>query len=101
MIKQTLQNRGKEFFRSVVKEAVLMDHPVEMTPNVLIVSHGGFINTLFSFLLDEMNCTLPPNADFSVRANTCISIFKIEVCINTFAVIAMECQDIFNADHLG
>ena len=77
-----------------------MDHPVEMTPNVLIVSHGGFIRNLFSFLLDEMNCTLPPNTDFSVRANTCISTFKVEVCTKTFVVKTMECQDIFNADHL-
>ena len=78
-----------------------MDHPVEMTPNVLIVSHGGFIRSLFSFLYDEMNCTLPPNADFSVRANTCISTLKIDVCTKTFVVKAIECQDIFNADHLG
>ena len=99
---ETLQNRGKEFFQSAVKETALMAHRVHpMTPNVLIVTHGGFIRQLFSFLFDAMNCTLPPNADFSSCANTCYSTFKIEVCNETFAVKSMECQDLFNADHLA
>ena len=97
---ETLQNRGKEFFQFVVKEVVLMNHPVEMTPNVLIVTHGGFIRQLFSFLFDAMNCTLPPNADFSSCANTCFSIFKIEISTELFAVKTMECLDLFNANHL-
>ena len=97
---ETLQNRGKEFFQFVVKEVVLMNHPVEMTPNVLIVTHGGFIRQLFSFLFDTMNCTLPPNADFSSCANTCFSTFKIEISTESFAVKTMECLDLFNANHL-
>ena len=55
--KETLHNRGKEIFQSIVKEVALMDHAVEVTPNALIVTHGGFIRQLFSFLFDEMNCT--------------------------------------------
>ena len=97
---ETLQNRGKEFFQSVLKEVALIDHPVKMVPNVLIVTHGGFIRQLFSFLFVALNCALPPNADFSSCANTCFSTFKVEVCTKTFAVKSMECQDLFNADHL-
>jgi len=98
---EDVQNRGRAFLKLMLKEVATMEHPVEIIPNVLIVSHGLFIRNLFSVLFDELNCSLPPNADFSSCANTCYSTFKVEICAEKCDVITMECQDLFNSDHLA
>jgi len=98
---EDVQNRGREFLERMLKEIAIMEHAVEIIPNILIVSHGGFIRNLFSVLFDELNCLLPPNADFSSCANTCYSTFKVEICAENCEVNTMECQDLFNADHLA
>ena len=77
----------------------------EEVPSIIIATHRGFIWELFTkILFDEMNCSVPPNADIPLKfdiKNTCFSRFEINVCTENHIIETMKCQELCNAMHLS
>lgn len=76
----------------------------ELVANVLVVSHGAYMKTLFDYFLIDLKCSLPATlskSDFtSVSPNTGISLFIInfekEKVKPTIQCVCMNLQDHLN-----
>ena len=82
----------------------------EKEHNVLIVSHRMLICHLLSIIFNEMNCGLSSDItkvpDFrkgyrEVKpANTCFSMFEVNICTENQTIEEMKCLKLLNSDHL-
>ena len=97
-----VQNRARECLKIFTNDIVIAK---EEAPSILIVTHGGFIQELFTkIFFDEMSCCVPPNANtalpYDIIKNTCISKFEINICTENHIIKTMKCRELCNAMHL-
>ena len=102
-----VKSRANQFLKSLGKLCEIN----ESIPSILIVSHGGLIRRMLSIIFEELNCSVSANVtnvpDFKESKNarrylknTCFSRFEVDISNENFAIKAIRCLELCNADHL-
>ena len=60
-----VRKRGRQFLDLVLKSNELTDIPSNITCNILVVSHSGFLRQMGSYLFNDCKATFADNFDFS------------------------------------
>ena len=105
-----VRKRGRQFLDLVLKSNELTDIPSNITCNILVVSHSGFLRQMGSYLFNDCKATFADNFDFSdgftaenylekASKNTGISTFEVEINEDK-KILSVKCTQYACSKHL-
>ena len=105
-----VRTRGKEFLDLIFKSNERASIPSNMTYNILVVSHSGFLRQMGSYLFNDCKATFADEFDFSdgftaknylekASKNTGISTFEVEVDEDK-KILSVKCTQYACSKHL-